>query len=35
VVTELSRSRPMLVVMADKIAVRRDWAMERAVPADY
>jgi len=34
VLTELSRTRPISVVMSEKIAALRNWAAERAVPAD-
>ncbi len=34
VVRELQRSKPISVVMAEKIATLRAWAKERAVPAD-
>jgi hypothetical protein len=31
---ELAATRPLSVVMAEKIAELRDWAAERTVPAD-
>ena len=34
VIGELKRTRPISVVMAEKIAELRNWAAERAVPAD-
>ena len=34
VLAELERSRPLSVVMAEKISALRDWASERAVYAD-
>jgi SpoVK/Ycf46/Vps4 family AAA+-type ATPase len=34
VLRELARTRPISVVMAEKIAALRAWASERAVPAD-
>jgi SpoVK/Ycf46/Vps4 family AAA+-type ATPase len=34
IVRELKRTRPISVVMAEKIAALRAWAAERAVPAD-
>ena len=32
--TELKRTRPLSVVMAEKVAALREWARERTVPAD-
>ncbi len=32
--TEMKRTRPLSVVMAEKVAALRDWARSRAVPAD-
>ncbi len=34
IATELAATRPLSVVMAEKIAELRDWAAERTVPAD-
>jgi hypothetical protein len=30
---ELARTRPLSVVMAERVATRREWAAERTVPA--
>lgn len=34
IATEAARTRPLAVVMAEKIAYLRAWAAERTVPAD-
>jgi len=34
VLAETSRTRPLSVIMAEKVQALRDWALQRAVPAD-
>ena len=34
VLAEIGRTRPLSVIMAEKVQALRDWALQRAVPAD-